>query len=112
MTNEYGEHLDANGYRESLLESGGLCWYCRRGGDLARHEAFEGTGRRDKAKRLGLWVTVCPTCHALCHEHPKSGVALMLKQFAQKSAMDEYGWSKQRFIAEFGMSYFMEDEEQ
>lgn len=106
MCNKYGDKLDKNGYRQSLLDTGdGICWYCNRRGDLARHEVFEGSGRRVKSKALGLWVNLCPTCHALCHEHPGDGIARLLKREGQMAAMSTYGWSVPDFIQEMGQNY-------
>lgn len=112
MKNEFGEALDRNGYAPSLLDTArGVCWYCGTEGGTARHEIFEGRGRRRKSKALGLWVNVCPVCHALCHEHPQSGVALLLKQAGQRAAMEAYGWDAPRFIRELGKNYITEDEQ-
>lgn len=97
--------MDRNGYNESLLPTGGKCWYCGCTGALARHEAFEGAGRRKKCKRLGFWVTVCPVCHGIIHEHPRSGVALLLKQNMEKTALMQYDWTIHRFIDEIGENY-------
>lgn len=100
--NEYGERLDANGYAPSLLGDG-ECLICGRRGDLARHEAFGGS-RRQLSKALGLWTTLCPKCHELCHSYPKAA-GLYVKVKAQAAAMEEYSWTEDMFIRRFGKSY-------
>lgn len=103
MQNEYGMPLDSNGYTDSIIQADTRCYLCGRGGETARHEIFEGRGRRDKCKRLGLWVRLCPSCHARVHSEPK--MYLPLKEDAQKAAMDKYGWDTVRFILEMGRNY-------
>lgn len=106
-TNEYGFPLDSNGYAPSVMQGDmELCYICKMGGDLARHEPLNGS-RREKSKRLGLWVTICPACHASAHG---AGVVananrMQMKQDAQRAAMQRYGWSVDDFIREFGRNY-------
>ena len=83
--NEYGEKLDSNGYAPSILSQSSTCLICGRY-RTARHEVFFGS-YRDKSKRLGLWAD------------------LRLKKWAQKKAMEYYGWPEAQFIKEFGRSY-------
>ena len=102
--------LDRNGYAESILQDDDTeCFICHANGHsdpLNRHEVFGGAYRQ-KSKRLGLWVCLC---HIRCHQGPQ-GVhndaqkALALKRYAQHRAMEEYGWSKDDFIREFGKNY-------
>ncbi len=84
--NEYGEKLDSNGYAPSILHDKPVCLICG---------------------RYGLWVTLCPWCHqngptAIHNNHDAD---LRLKRWAQKKAMEHYGWPEARFIQEFGRSY-------
>lgn len=58
--------LDSNGYSKSLLASE-YCFFCGKGGDLARHEAFGGNPDRETSKAVGMWCTLCPTCHERVH---------------------------------------------
>lgn len=103
--NEYGEKLDPNGYAPSILHSLPICLVCQRYG-VTRHEVYPGPYRA-KSKRLGLWVTLCPDCHQYGEAavHRNKNADLRLKRWAQKKAMDYYGWPEARFIQEFGRSY-------
>lgn len=76
--NEYGEKLDSNGYAPSILHDKPVCLICGRYG-TARHEVYFGSAYRAKSNRLKRW--------------------------AQKKAMEHYGWPEAQFIQEFGRSY-------
>lgn len=103
--NEYGKRLDTNGYAPSILGSKPMCLICGRY-RAARHEVFFGP-YRDKSKRLGLWVNLCPCCHqnGPTAVHRNRDADLKLKRWAQKKAMEHYHWSEEEFIKEFGRSY-------
>ena len=112
MRNEYSVQLDRNGYAPSIVQSdaGEKCAICFANGasdPLNRHEVFYGA-YREKSKRLGLWVTLC---HNRCHQngrnsvHQNADVDRALKVYAQRAAMEHYGWSKEDFIREFGKNY-------
>lgn len=65
--NEFGVKLDKNGYAPSLFAHESFrCYHCHRFGDTARHEIYGGS-RRKASKALGLWINVCPACHAAIH---------------------------------------------
>lgn len=107
--NEYGAPLDRNGYAPSIVQfQMDWCWQCGKifPDTLERHEVY-GASNRAKSKRLGLWVHLC----ADCHRGSKNGVhsnaenALLLKKAGQKAAMEEYGWSTEKFIEEIGKNY-------
>lgn len=107
--NEYGAPLDENGYSPSILQDDeNACFICSGCGEkLDRHEVFFGSDR-GKSKRLGLWVTLCHDQHHISgknsvHQCWKTNLAL--KRFAQKAAMEKYGWSVDDFIREFGRNY-------
>ena len=102
--------LDRNGYAPSIMQAEADQGYCFRCGrtdrKLDRHEPFGGA-YRDKSKALGLWVVLC---HEDCHEgrngaHGDPAVNKMLRQEAQRAAMEVYGWSTQDFIREFGKNH-------
>lgn len=103
--NDCGEKLDSNGYAPSILHDKPTCLICGRFG-VARHEVYFGP-HRDKSKQLGLWVTLCPWCHQNGNTavHTNRAADLRLKRWAQKKAMEYYGWPEARFIQEFGRSY-------
>lgn len=107
MTNEYGAELDCNGYAPSIVNDGDFCFCCLKGGsafgaNLARHEIFGGS-RREKSKRLGLWVLLCPRCHEAMHTDARRGKAL--KSLGQMQAMQYYGWTTDKVREIFGKSY-------
>lgn len=100
-----------NGYNPSIIpyHSEYQCWACGANGrgKMDRHEVFGGAYRQ-KSKRLGLWVNLC---HEPCHltkVHAKHTIDDQLKAEAQYCAMKEYGWTKERFIKEFGKNYWEE----
>lgn len=94
--------LDSNGYAPSVIHDDGTCMLCGTTLDLIRHEVFEGFGRREKCKKLGLWVSLCPACHAWIHDTPRE---IGLKQVAQRRAMQLFDWTTNDFIKEFGRNY-------
>jgi Zn-finger protein len=96
--------LDRNGYAESILQYEDHCLLCYSTLHLQRHEVFHGPNR-DKSKRYGLWVKLCPTCH-LSRVHNGDGkIDRQLKKNAQEAAMLHYGWSVDEFRAIFGKSW-------
>lgn len=105
MVNEYGSTLDRNGYAEQVvLCYPGVCQYCGKEGiPLQRHEVFHGA-YREKSKRLGAWVLLCHECHEELHQHDAS-IDWELKRWMQSNIMAKYGWTVERFRAEFGRNY-------
>lgn len=81
--------------------------YCR----IEVHHIFPG-GNRKKSDKLGLVVDLCHECH----NEPPNGAhfnkhtMLRLKQYGQRKAMTEQGWSIEDFIREFGKNYLEDDE--
>ena len=103
-----GRKLDKNHYSKSIIQrnTGEQCYLCgKRGGDLVRHEIYQGLGRREKCKRLGIWISVCPRCHEAIHKFPSGEAAKALDVIAQRKTMDFYGLSKEEFIREIGRNY-------
>lgn len=86
------------------------CWLCGRDGSwepLDRHHIFGGTYRK-KSEKYGLVVYLCHrTCHIFGKKaaHNCAGTMLALKQYGQKKAMQEQGWTTEDFIREFGKNY-------
>ena len=103
--NEFGAELDRNGYAKSIVQLGTCCFKCgAENGKLDRHEIWGGPFR-EKSKRLGLWVLLC---HESCHlngVHQDAEYARRLRRYAQGMAQEEYGWSTEDFIREFGKNY-------
>lgn len=98
--------LDRNGYAPSIMQSNtSYCFICgRTDRKLDRHEVF-GAANRQKSKALGLWVALC---HRPCHldgVHKNAADALILKEEAQRVAMQRYEWTKEDFIKQIGKSY-------
>lgn len=108
MTNEYGQALDKNGYAPSLLGDWSFCAICFQfAPKLHRHEVFHndmGGRLRDKSKKYGLWLSVCPVCHARLHARDNG-----LKEKAQRMAMRKYGWSLDDWRDRFGKNYLKGD---
>lgn len=91
-----------------------ICFLCGRNGagdPLEVHHIFPGP-LRDKSERYGLTVLLCGNrCHRLGKRsaHQCRETALMLKQYAQKKAMEENNWSLADWHREFGKSYLEEE---
>ena len=94
---------DSNGYSPSILGAFDFCYVCYRHGDLARHEVFHGANRQ-KSKRFGLWINVCPSCHDKIH-FTDGKLDRLLKENAQRQAMLVYGWDTDEFRRRFGKNY-------
>lgn len=86
------------------------CWLCgRQGGSdpLDRHHIFNGPFRK-KSEKYGLVVWLCHhDCHIFGNEavHKNAHTMLMVKQYGQRKAMEENGWTIEDFIREFGRNY-------
>lgn len=98
--------------------TGKACFLCGRNGTdepLERHHIFNGTGLRKKSDRYGLTVRLCAySCHNGGPDsvHVNQDVDRKLKQYGQKKAMEENGWSVEDFIREFGKNYLDEETEE
>ena len=97
--------------------TGECCALCGRNGSedpLETHHIFNGVGLRKKSERYGLTVRLC--AHS-CHNggpnsvHRNQKLDLTVKQYGQRKAMEENGWTVEDFIREFGKNYLDEDEE-
>lgn len=91
------------------------CFLCGRNGSqdpLDRHHIFGGA-YRDKSEKYGLVVFLC---HSRCHifgrdaVHHNADVMRYLRQYGQRKAMEENGWTVEDFIREFGKNYLEEME--
>lgn len=82
------------------------CFICGSRQWLEFHHIW-GASLRNKAERYGLKVRLCHFCH---NEPPKGvhqnkEIRLKLQAFAQKKAMEHYGWSIEDFISKFHKNY-------
>ena len=92
------------------------CWLCGQNNfadPLEKHHIF-GAANRKKCDKLGLTVYLCGSeCHRngkfAAHVNPDT--RLRLRQYGQRKAMEENGWTVQDFIREFGKNYLDEVEE-
>lgn len=74
---------------------------------LDRHHIFGGPNR-DKSEKYGLVVDLCHNrCHIFGPEaaHRSQETRLLLRQYGQRKAMEEQGWTTEDFIREFGKNY-------
>lgn len=82
------------------------CFICHTQNWLEWHHVW-GAAFRNKSNKLGLVVRLCH----YCHNEPPDGVhhnreiRRKLQAYAQKKAMEQYGWDTDRFIKEFGKNY-------
>ena len=90
------------------------CWLCGRRGaqePLDRHHIFGGP-YRSKSEQYGLVVYLC---HSRCHifgkkaVHSNSETMQMVREYGQRKAMDEQGWTVEQFVKEFGKNYLEDD---
>jgi hypothetical protein len=78
---------------------------------LEWHHVF-GAALKKKSEKYKLMVRLCH----YCHNEPPNGVhqnkerRQRLQAYAQKKAMDHYGWSREDFRREFYKNYLEEDE--
>jgi len=100
-----------------MLMNDRYCWLCGRNGcddPLDEHHIFGGAYRK-KSEKYGLKV---PLCHNRCHifgkeaAHQNKDTMLRLRQFGQRKAMKEQGWTTEQFIKEFGKNYLEVNDEQ
>lgn len=86
------------------------CWLCGRNGSadpLDRHHIF-GAANRKKSEKYGLVVDLC---HSSCHlfgpkaAHNNAETMQKLHEYGQRKIMKEKGWTKEKFIQEFGKNY-------
>ncbi len=103
MKNEYGIPMDSNGYIPTIMQNAERCYMCGRSGLLCRHEIY-GNAYRDKSKRLGLWVWLCPDCHHDLH-FVHADRKMWLREQGQIQAQNHYGWNENEFRSKFGKCY-------
>lgn len=85
------------------------CFICKRHKSadfygLDKHHIYSGA-YRNKSEKYGLYAFIC---HDKCHlngVHKNHKIDLALKQYAQRKAMEYYGWSIDEFREIFGRNY-------
>lgn len=92
--------MDRNGYNKSIMNTAsGVCFICGRETETARHEIFYGEGERKLSKLFGLWVNLCPECHAEVHEDKRTGKGKRLAEDGKAAFISRY--SEALFIKVF-----------
>lgn len=97
----------------SIIQHERKCFYCNERVYLDVHHCFAGNPNRKLSENYGLKVWLCRKHHT-GNEPNDRGVHfdrqkdLALKQLAQQTAMEYYGWSKEDFIKIFGKNYLEE----
>jgi len=90
-------------YNDSIFDTEyGECFFCGYHIHTARHEVYRGNYRQ-KSKRMGYWVNLCPDCHNEVHKFPNDGIDKWLKQKGQIKFEEKH--SREDFIKEFGRNY-------
>ena len=89
----------------------GICELCGNWEELERHHVFQGALRK-KAEKYKLTVMLCPFCHQYDADsaHRCYQTRVFLRQRAQRQTMDKLGWTKARWVEEFGRNYLDDDE--
>ena len=83
------------------------CFICHSRNWLEWHHVFGGYGIREKSEKDGLKVRLCH----YCHNEPPNGVhhnrqiRRKLQAYAQRKAMEHYGWSVEDFLKEYYKNY-------
>lgn len=104
--NEYGIKLDSNGYAPTIMAHKTLkCYRCEQYRETVRHEIFGGA-LRSKSKKYGLWVNVCPACHAKIHG--SGALQDYYHKQGQLQAMIHYGWTVSDFRRRFYKNYCLD----
>ena len=84
------------------------CFLCHARQWLEWHHVWGGChALRERSEQYGLLVRLCH----YCHNEPPNGVhqnreiRRKLQAYAQKKAMERYGWSVEEFIEKFRKNY-------
>lgn len=96
--------MDRNGYNPSIIQRCDVseCFLCGVPFPLQRHEIF-GAANRGKSKQDGLWICVCPICHAEIHSQPRKWMPL--KAEAQAVWCLKNGKTADEFRERYGRNY-------
>lgn len=97
-----------------LQDDTARCFLCGRRGPLDEHHVFGGPLRKASTK-YGLTVFLChDSCHIFGEKsvHKNHDVDSTLKEYAQRMAMEEYGWSVSDFRTHFRKNYIKGDSDE
>ena len=96
---------------KSIQQKDDRCIVCRSPLSLEEHHVFEGS-RRQRSEKYGLKVKLCAFHHRFSNESihldPTHRLEKDLKQWAQRKAMEHYGWTVEDFIKIMGKNYLEE----
>lgn len=87
------------------------CVLCGSNKWIERHHIFGGALRK-KSEKYGLVVDLCHNCHNEPPDgvHHNKGAMLKLHKYGQIKAMQEQGWTIERFRKEFRKNYLNVEE--
>ena len=87
---------------QSIIQTDKECLLCKNV-NVECHHVFGGTANRELSDKYGLTVWLCPEHHrGNSGVHNYREVDLAVKRFAQKKAIEYYGWSEADFRNIFG----------
>lgn len=95
---------------KSILQHRIKCLRCNETRNLECHHVFEGS-MRQRSEKYGLTVWLCKAHHTgdihgnKYAVHFNTAFDRSLKRYAQRKAMQHYGWTKEEFIKNIGRSY-------
>lgn len=98
---------------DSIIQTKKKCFYCGTTHYLEMHHCFGGQPNRKYSEEDGLKVWLCHSCH----NEPPNGVHFnkyrmaWLHDYAQRRAMEYYGWSIDEFRQRYGKNYLIQEEE-
>lgn len=87
------------------------CFLCSMNGSsdrLEEHHIFFGTAKKQISEKYGLTAYLCGgKCHRLGKKsvHKNAAVCRALQEYAQRKAMEHYGWTKDDFRKIMGKNY-------
>lgn len=84
------------------------CFICAHYGPTELHHVFNGADRKH-SDADGLTVYLCHTCHQRIHNGIDGSAEMFaLKQWAEKKALEHYGWTEEDFRKRYRKSYLYE----
>lgn len=92
---------------KSIISNEPRCLICNTTLNLHRHHIFYGTANRKKSEKHGCWCFLCAIHHNMSPHsvHLDHELDLKVKQMTQRTLERDHGWTREKFIEEFGKSY-------